>query len=246
MKRLRLNYVFLCVACITLVFFESARAARPVLNTPPLVPPGSSAYGKSLTEWTEAYWRLAITGGLPATEPYQPGPEPLVFMPIPQGEYLGGSFTSDDPGYLQGSIEVTIEPGTAFYLPCFSWITERYNTGQPDDPAIPNDRIQSVVIHPSGTGLPEVTLDGQPILHNFWAYYVRPTEFDPIVVYSEPSSYGSIAALGFQGVGFVAHPLPPGTHTLHLFERLNITNDDVPGYDLGIIFDNTWIIHVEE
>jgi len=28
------------------------------------------------------------------------GPGPLVFMPIPQGEYQGGSFTAADPGIL--------------------------------------------------------------------------------------------------------------------------------------------------
>ncbi len=232
-------------------------AAVPVLPVPVVsfknpvlvVPANSRSYGHSLTEWTEAYWRWYVTVGGTATEPYQPGRAPLVFMPIPQGDYLGGSFTADDPGYLQGSIEVTISPRTAFFLGCFSWIPERYNTGQADDPAIPNDQIQSVAIHPSGTGFPEVTLDGQPILENFWAYYVGPNAFDPIVEYPVPSSYGSIAAIRFQGVGFVAHLLPPGTHTLHLFERLRITNEDVPDYefplDLGVIYDQTWIIHVQ-
>jgi hypothetical protein len=170
-------------------------------------------------------------------------------MPIPQGDYLSGSFTADDPGYLQGSLTVTISPGTAFFLPCFAWIAERYNTGQVDDPSVPNDLIQTVAIHPNGAGLPEVTLDGQPILQNFWSYYVGPNAFDPIVTYPEPWDYGSIAAIAYQGVGFVAQPLPPGTHTLHLFERLRITNNELPGYplplDFGVIYDNTWTIVVQ-
>jgi hypothetical protein len=233
--------------CIALAAAMSApslgAAARYVL------PPNADAYGQSLTEWTEAYWNWFYTGGMSATQPHQPGSAPLVFMPIPQGEYLGGSFTSDDPGYLRGTIEITVSRGTAFFHPCFAWIAEAYNTGQADDPSIPDDRIQGVATHPDGTGLPEVTLDGRDILPDFWSYYVGPAAFDPMVEYPEPSSYGSIAAIAFQGVGFIMRPLPPGTHVLHLFERLSVTNEDLPGfefpYDLGVIYDNTWIIHVQ-
>ena len=48
------------------------------------------------------------------------------------------------------------------------------------------------------------------------------TPFTPIVVYPAPSSYGSIAALSFQGVGIVARPLSEGVHVIHLYEPLII------------------------
>jgi len=67
-------------------------------------------------------------------------------------------------------------------------------------------------------------------------------------VYPQPSSYGSVSAVSYQGVTTVFKPLPPGTHEIHLLERLTLTNATYPGYtlpiDLGIVYDNTWIIHV--
>jgi hypothetical protein len=65
-------------------------------------------------------------------------------------------------------------------------------------------------------------------------------------MYPTPSSYGSVGAVGFQGAGAVFHPLPPGTHVIHLYERLRITSNeiDIPNYQLGVIYDNTFNITV--
>ncbi|MDM8006900.1 MAG: hypothetical protein QUV05_12240 [Phycisphaerae bacterium] len=219
-----------------------------------ILPANAKVHGKSLAQWLEGYWRWYYTGGAAETVPEQPGAAPIAYMPLPAGEQTGGSWTPDDPAVLVGSLEVNLKPGTAFVLPCFAWISERYDpdlsNNQPDDPPLSNDRIQSTVTGVDGTGLPALTLDGQPILQNFWDYYVGPLPFDPVAAYPEPSGYGSVAAIAFQGVGFVMAPLKPGTYTLHLLERMTITNADFaePGYqgtvELGLIYDNTWIITV--
>jgi len=214
-----------------------------------VLPPNAHTHGKTLAQWLEGYWRWNYNGSTDVSQPFQPGPSPVVYMPMPVGAQTGGSWLPDDPAYLQGQIEVTLKPGTAFVLPCFAWISERYNTGQADDPSIPNTLIRNTITGVDGTGVPEVTLDGKPILKDFWDYYVGPLAFDPVVEYAQPSSYGSIAAIAFQSTGFVMAPLPPGKHTLHLVERMTILPEDLPGfpydYYLGLIYDNTWIITVK-
>jgi hypothetical protein len=224
------------VAILTLLGVAGAAIASS-----PVLPRQSHAYGKSLTDWSETYWRWYYTG----IKPTDIGRVKL--MPLPASEQTGGSWTPEDPAYLKGTVEVSLRPGTPFVLPFFGWTAERYDPdlGIPDDPTIPNSQIQSMVTNLAGNGPPVVTLDGRRILKKkFWDYYVGPEPFDPIVVYAAPSSYGSIAALSFQGVTIVVAPLTPGTHTLHLLEKYVITG--VPGIaDVGLIYDNTWIIHVK-
>jgi hypothetical protein len=125
-------------------------------------------------------------------------------------------------------------------LPQFAWTRERYDPalGIPDDPAIPDDVLLAGVS-------PNMTLDGCTLVSdaNERRFYVPPTPIDPPIVYPEPTSYGSIAIIGFQGCGIVGHPLPPGDHVIHLYEPYIIR--DVPGVaSFGIIYDNTWNIHV--
>jgi hypothetical protein len=65
-------------------------------------------------------------------------------------------------------------------------------------------------------------------------------------MYPAPSSYGSVGAVFFQGVGFVSQPLPVGTHVIHLYEPMIIKAGDYAGLPagLGVIYDNTWTIKV--
>jgi hypothetical protein len=95
---------------------------------------------------------------------------------------------------------------------------------------------------------PVLTIDGLTVLsdENKAAFYVPVTPFDPILVYPAPSSYDSIAALSFQGVGIVGRPLSEGVHVIHLYEPLIIPAGAF--YLLpegsGLIYDNTWTITV--
>ncbi|MBI4606863.1 MAG: hypothetical protein HY721_33275 [Planctomycetes bacterium] len=63
-----------------------------------------------------------------------------------------------------------------------------------------------------------------------------------MIVYPAPSSYGSVAAIAFQGNGIVSPPLPVGEHVLKLYEPYIV--DDVLGFSFGVIYDNTWKITV--
>jgi hypothetical protein len=69
--------------------------------------------------------------------------------------------------------------------------------------------------------------------------FTVPTKsFDPAVEYPEPTSYDSVAAIWFKGLGFVSPPLPVGVHVIHLVGTLN-----VPGFFFEA-FDNTWTVTV--
>ncbi len=200
-------------------------------GAPRIAPPNSQAYGKSLAEWLGTYWRWYYSGA----DLTQSKVGPVQLMPLPVGELISGSGTSDDPFLFRGQLEITLPPGTPFVLPEFAWVGERYEgyPAVPDDSPIPDDVLLAGV-HPV------LTIDGRTVLSdaNKAAFYVPPTPFDPIVVYPEPSSYGSVAAVFFQGDGIVSPPLPPGVHVIHLYEPWII-----PGL-IALIYDNTWIVTV--
>ncbi len=191
----------------------------------------SHFYGKILKEWLSTYWRWALTGADPADSMVGP----VKLMPIPAGEFVSGSGTPEDPALYRGQLAITLRPWTPFVLPLSVWYAERYNNGTPDDPMIPNaDYLAGVS--------PSLYIDGRKIVsdRNEATFYVPPTAFDPIVVYPTPTSYHSYAALAFQGHGFVSLPLPVGKHVIHLYEPYII-----PSFNIGVIYDNTWIVTVK-
>ena len=206
-------------------------------GAPGIAPAHSHAYGKSLTEWLETYWRWYYTGADPA----QSTVGRVQLMPLPNGTQISGSGTAADPALYRGQLDITLLAGTPFVLPEFAWVWERYNNGTPDDVPI----ADSVAL---GGAHPRLTFDGRTVLSdaNKAAYYVPDTAFDPIVVYPTPTSYGSIAALSFQSLGVVGEPLSVGKHVLHLYEPEIFHAGDTPifpdGY--GVIFDNTWNVTV--
>jgi hypothetical protein len=209
-------------------------------GVPRISPPNSHAFGKTLTEWLGIYWRWTYTGADMA----QSVVDGVQLMPVPNGTETGGSYTPEDPAVLVGQLEITLPPGTPFVLPEYAWIRERYEGWPlvPDDPLMPED-VGLAIGHPC------LTIDGRMIITdaNKAAFYVPTTPFDPIIVYPTPSSYHSVAAVSFQGVGFVSPPLPPGRHVIHLYEPLIIPAGAYAGLPdgVGIIYDNTWIVTVK-
>jgi hypothetical protein len=202
-------------------------------GAPRIAPPGSTAYGKSLTEWTGIYWRWYYGT---VSDPAQSMVGNVKLMPLPAGEYVSGAGTPDDPALFRGQLEITLAPGTPFVLPEAAWIAERYNNGNPDDPMAPDDVFLGGVS-------PSLHIDGKLVVSdaNDAAFYVPPTAFDPIVVYPAPSSYGSIAALAYQGITIVSPPLAVGTHVIHLYEPYIIRTP----FAFGVVYDNTWIVTVK-
>jgi hypothetical protein len=219
---------------ITMLSASLALAASPkaIGHVPRIAAPNSMAFGKTLTEWTSTYWRWALGGG----DPSQSMVGRVQLMPLPAGVPVGGTGTPEDPTVYKGQLEITLPPGTPFVLPLFAWIWERYD----GYPAVPDDTpIDDEVALASGQ--PTLTIDGKTIITdaNKAAFYVPATAFDPIVVYPEPSWYGSVAAVSFQSVAFVSPPLPPGTHVIHLYEPMSLA-----AWNYYVIYDNTWVVTV--
>jgi hypothetical protein len=205
-------------------------------GAPRISPPQSHAYGKTLTEWMSTHLRWGFSGADPA----QSTVGHVMMLPIPPGEQVSGDFTPNNPAHLVGHLEITLSPGTPFVLPLGIWSVERYDgyPGIPDDPAIPDGVFLAGVS-------PSLIIDGRVVVSdgNKAAFYVPLTAFDPIAVYPEESSYGSVAAVAFQGYGIVSPPLSVGMHVIHLYDPYIIDSPTFP-YQIGVIYDNTWIIRV--
>jgi hypothetical protein len=217
-----------------------AKDQTPNSTVPRIAPPNSHAFGRTLTEWMGIYWRWTYSGADMA----QSVVDGVQLMPLPPGTQTGGAGTPDDPAVYVGQLDITLPPGAPFVLPEYAWIRERYEGW----PTVPDDPIMSDEVGVA-VGHPNLTIDGRTIITdaNKAAFYVTTTAFDPIVVYPAPSSYGSVAAVSFQGVGFVSPPLTPGKHVIHLYEPLIIPAGAYAGVPqgLGVVYDNTWIITVK-
>jgi hypothetical protein len=193
-----------------------------------IAPPNSHAYGNTLPRWLTLYWQWAQGG-----DPSQSRIGDVQLMPLPTGEYVRGDITNpDDPAYFLGELAITIPAGTPIVLPVFSVLFEMYQDGTSDTPYQDNQLLASV--HPA------LIIDGVVVLTdaNKADYYVPQTYFDAPIYYPEPSPYGSVAVVFFQGAGVVVKPLAPGQHTIHLLEPWVF-----PPY-WSLVFDNTWHITV--
>jgi hypothetical protein len=224
-----------------------AMAANPALagspnpgnGAPRIAPPNSSAYGKTLTEWLGVYWSWFYGGADLAKSKVGE----VQLMPLPAGELISGTGTPADPALYRGQLEITLPAGTPFVLPEFAWVGERYE----GYPTVPDDPPMSDAVALGDVSI-TLTIDGKTVISdaNKAAFYIPPTAFDPIVAYPTPSSYGSVAAVFFQGVGFVSPPLSVGVHVIHLYEPYLIKPGDYSGLPggLGLIYDNTWTVTV--
>jgi hypothetical protein len=225
MKR---NPITAIVAAAAVVIVPLATA--PVAMTAPKASPAQShAHGHTLGEWMVRYfeWMLGVGPN---------GGNGLTFLPLPAGEYVSGSFTLDDPGILEGDLELTVKPGQSFMIPITAWLGESYLDGSVDDP-VPDASWKLGDFH--------VTIDGRTVVAKAAGesspYYVPLTYFSEPIVYDEPSSYGSVAAHWVQGFGFVHSPLNPGRHVMKLHSLFLAEN-----YGLGVQYENTWIINVTQ
>ena len=206
-----------------------------------VAPPHSQAHGKTLQEWLTIYWTWYFGTN---ADPAQSKVGRVQLMPLPAPDTVTGSFTPDDPGVITGAIDVTLPPGTPFVIPQFAWTRETYDPNLdpliPDDPAIPDDSLLAAVS-------PNLSIDGCTVVNdeNERRFYIPPTPIDPTIFYPEPTSYGSIGIIGFQGCGIVALPLSPGVHVMKI-DLPWILRDPPPGISpFGVIYHNTWNITVQ-
>jgi len=159
----------------------------------------------------------------------------MKFLPLPEGEEAGGSFTYDDPGILVGEETVTLKAGQSFLVPIVSWIGEVYEDGSEDEP------LTEAVMNESEF---RATIDGHTVAHKAAGrsslLYGAATDFDDPILYEAPSDYGSTGAVWVQGFPLLHGPLAPGRHVMKLHSTLMIED-----LDLGLQFENTWIITVK-
>jgi hypothetical protein len=224
----------LVVAIVMTVLWVSPLGAAGS-GAPRIAPPNSHAFGETLTDWLSIYWRWYWDTN---QDPAQSKVGHVQLMPLPAGDCIQGS---DDVWTCTGQLEITLPPGTPFVLPLAALTGERYGCIDDDGvcspcehPYLPDDQPYTedqLGIHPS------LTIDGRTIITdaNQAKFYVPATYFNPPIVYATPSWYCSVAAIFFQGVGFVSPPLPPGVHVIHLYEPFTLFN---------VIYENTWIVTV--
>jgi hypothetical protein len=165
------------------------------------------------------------------------------FLPLPAGAPVDdGTGTFDDPVTLRGEIDVTLKKNQSFVLPLAAWTREVYGDGT-IDPAVPDSVfLDSHLV---------LKIDGKTVLDSatddLSAYYVPTTALDRPVQYAEPTSYGSVGLVGFQGIGIELPPLPVGEHTMTLSsEVFAVVADANHPVNTGMYFENTWNITVRK
>jgi hypothetical protein len=223
MLRKNQKHVFLIIVTVVALAVTALWVSQAVAK-PKVAPPNSNAFGKTMAEWLTVYWRSLFEGG-------EGKVGNVLLLPMPAG-VCEGEGTEQNPNVCVGELDITIEAGTAFVLPLFAWIGERYDgyPGVPDDEPIPDDLLIAWT-HPN------LTLDGEIIVsdENKESFYVGQTLFDPPIVWAPPSPAGLV---WFQGFGIVCPPLSEGEHVLHLYEPFSLF-DSYFG-----VYDNTWNITV--
>jgi hypothetical protein len=221
----------LAVAGLSFMTGPAAAKANPV-------PPNSKAYGHSLSDWMTRYFEEAF--GRPTDSGKR-----LIALPLPAGTCDNHAFTSTDPGTCVGHLDVNLKTGTPFMLPIAAWYGESYINGTPSDDA-PLDKSvftgSDVLIQLDGSTLINSNVD------DLSRWYFGPNYFDPPIVYSQPTAYGSISANFVQGLGMTNHPLSKGVHHMSLKSEViafvpNYSGRGVP-LDVGVKFENTWTITV--
>jgi hypothetical protein len=196
-----------------------------------VLPPHSCAYGNSLQGWLKTYWTWWLAG-----EPESGKVGRVMLLPLPSGTADDGAGTFDDPVTLTGHLDIQMKPGTPFVLPVVAWIGEMYEDGSVD-PEGPD-----YLFGKRGFISGRVWIDGQPVITdwNVRRFYVPRTDFDEVIMYPEPTSYGAIGAVYTQSIGFVCGPLPVGVHHIQLVSTFN-----VPDFNIGVTYKNTWRIRVK-
>lgn len=132
----------------------------------------------------------------------------LFLVPMP----TNGEQISDEPVIIQGDTSFTVPTGKTLVLPMSFFTGESYTDGSFDDPAdFPTDYKSSSLL---------LTVDGRVIVDStrtkLDCVYVDLTYFPEPIVYPEPSSYDSDAAIWMTGLGILLPPMSPGEHIIDL------------------------------
>jgi hypothetical protein len=159
----------------------------------------------------------------------------LFLMPLPSdGEWtsVGNVLT------FQGNESFEVRTGRTLVLPMSFFVGESYVDGTYDDPEnFPVDYKASTLL---------LTVDGRVIADSsrtkLDCVYIDLTYFQEPIVYPEPSSYGSNAAIWMMGLGILLPPMSPGEHIIEMQVVSDLTQ--APGYGFFLGYYNTWYVTV--
>lgn len=154
----------------------------------------------------------------------------LFLVPLPSGDLV-----SEDPLIFQGSTSFSVRSGKTLVLPMSFFLGESYVEGPPDDPQYyPTDYKASNVL---------LTVDGGVIVDSTKSkldcLFVDLTYFPEPIAYSEPSYYGSDAAIWMTGIGILLPPMSPGSHVV----ELQVVSP-LPFWGIQLGYYNTWYVTV--
>ncbi|MDB6035925.1 MAG: hypothetical protein JWM16_6263 [Verrucomicrobiales bacterium] len=191
--------------------------AIPVFAGLQPVASSSTAYGKTLAQWQNTYFRWSLGNiTLPIDANGNAVVGNVVFLPIPQTPGDG----------TPGTQNVKLGVGQAFTLPFFGFLGNSYTDGTPPDDFLPLSVYQTLQI--------SVTLDGVTLIdgRNVMQFFSQ-SSFDPVIP-------GAAPIIWLQSVSMVHNPLTPGNHVL----KLDVKNTE-PGFGYIVEFHNTWNINVQ-
>jgi len=165
---------------------------------------------------------------------------PLFFVPLPSGDPI-----SDDPLVFQGATSFAVRAGRTLVLPMIGVYGESYT-----DPSVPDDNPDDYV----GVGKIDflassllLKVDGRVIADStrtkLDCVSFGPVYFPEPIVYAEPTSYGSDAALWVAGLGILLPPMSPGEHVIET--QVVAPSNGIFGVS-GYGYYNTWYVTVEK
>jgi len=187
-------------------------------------PAGSTAFGKTLAQWQDIYWRWTY-GGLSGPTDANGNAVVngnVVLLPLPNAPGDG------TPEHLN----VTLNSGQAFVLPLWVLLGNSYSDGAPNDPLVDATVFQTLEI--------TLQIDGVTVLDaaNYMQFY---SEFYFAPVITLPAAFAPYAGIIWhQGIGTVHSAFSPGTHTI----KLDAKNTQAA---FGSFFEyhNTWTVTVQ-
>jgi hypothetical protein len=191
-------------------------------------PGNANAFGNSLAQWQELFWRWAFGDvSLPTDANGNAiAGKNVVLMPLPAAPGDG----------TPASIDVTLNAGQAFVLPLWNILGTSYDDGMPTDPAQDLSVFESLEV--------SLKIDGAEVVNsqNVMDYYTA-FAFDPaIALPDEWSPYEAIVWL--QGIAIAHTPLSKGQHTITLDVKNTLPVVDGMGNEYVFEYHNTWNVTV--
>ena len=210
----------------TIALAVAALGLACVATADPGPAPGHShAFGKSLAQWQDTYFRWYV--GETVIPPDTNGNAVVghvVMMPLPN---VPGDGT---PGHL----DVTLKAGQGFTLPLFFLLGTSYTDGTPPDPLVNPSFFQTLHL--------TLRIDGKVVVneHNWREFYSQFQFTPPIPINSPPTD----SVIWCEDVAIVHPPLPPGRHSIQV--DLKSTQPLPPNFGGGFPeYHNSWTVTVK-